>query len=493
MDNHPDPRTLHRLAFGIAALAILARLWMAWATRSTGEDFLITLRYAENIAHGQGFVFNPGERVLGTTTPLYTLLLALFAFLHLNADLCGKLGNILADGVTCYLLARLLARPEIQRPIAGLFAALLYALSSTPLSISIGGMETGLVTCVGMGMITAYIARQTRPIYLLGAILFLLRVDGLLLFLLLAAASALRDRRLPWQDCILFLLLLLPWLTFAFLYFGSPVPTSLIAKLLVYAKSLVVPRSLILDAFATQFISGAFQKLLTLLFLVGAFLTPRLHKGLGVPLLWLLLYYGVMLTSRVPAFAWYFLPPWPLFLGIAALGGNALLTGIGGKLTQTSHIATLWLPVLALVGLYGLVHLRSVRADIANNQWQETNLRVPMGLWFRDHAKPNERILLEPIGYVGYYSQRPILDMIGLVSPEVFPSYHKPDFLADIVTRLRPEWLCLRPGERDRLQRQNPALPDAEYTYVHAFQLPSRPVDFLVYHRKQDSAPNIAQ
>src|SRR5581483_9279320 len=140
----PDDRLLRQIAVGIAALAVVARVWMAWATHSTAEDFLITLRYAENIAAGRGFVYNPGERVLGTTTPLYTLLLALAACLHLNAALVGKACNILADGATCYLLARLLARREIGHPLAGLFAALLYAFSSTALNISTDGMETGL-------------------------------------------------------------------------------------------------------------------------------------------------------------------------------------------------------------------------------------------------------------------------------------------------------------------------------------------------------------
>ena len=71
------------------------------ATHFTSEDFLITLRYAENLAGGHGFVYNPGERVLGTTTPLYALFLALAAALGLPADGVGKAVNILADGALC--------------------------------------------------------------------------------------------------------------------------------------------------------------------------------------------------------------------------------------------------------------------------------------------------------------------------------------------------------------------------------------------------------
>src|SRR5215831_1190743 len=40
------------------------------------DDSYITYRYAQNLLQGHGLVFNPGEYVLSTTTPLYTLLLA---------------------------------------------------------------------------------------------------------------------------------------------------------------------------------------------------------------------------------------------------------------------------------------------------------------------------------------------------------------------------------------------------------------------------------
>src|SRR5712691_4850324 len=95
-DRSPSPeedRLWIGLAVGIALLAIFARFWMSWQTRSLGEDALITLRYAENIAAGHGFVYNPGERVLGSTTPLYTLLLALAAWLHTPAMAVGQAGN----------------------------------------------------------------------------------------------------------------------------------------------------------------------------------------------------------------------------------------------------------------------------------------------------------------------------------------------------------------------------------------------------------------
>jgi len=57
----------------LVALAVAVRLIYGPNIR---DDAYITLRYAANLASGYGFVYNPGEAVLGTSTPLYTLFLA---------------------------------------------------------------------------------------------------------------------------------------------------------------------------------------------------------------------------------------------------------------------------------------------------------------------------------------------------------------------------------------------------------------------------------
>ena len=65
-------------------LAFIGTIYAFLAYRVDMDDFYITMRYADNIAGGKGWVFNPGERVLGTTTPLLTLLLVFPAFLGIS-------------------------------------------------------------------------------------------------------------------------------------------------------------------------------------------------------------------------------------------------------------------------------------------------------------------------------------------------------------------------------------------------------------------------
>lgn len=67
-------------AWGVATVwALLAAALAVGLAGRAPDDMFITYRYAWNLAHGEGFVFNPGERVFGLTNPGLGLL---FALLH---------------------------------------------------------------------------------------------------------------------------------------------------------------------------------------------------------------------------------------------------------------------------------------------------------------------------------------------------------------------------------------------------------------------------
>ena len=69
------------------------------------DDAFITFRYARNLAEGLGLVYNPGaewEPVLGTTTPLFALLLAGVAKLGFDLTIAAIALNMLFDAITAW-------------------------------------------------------------------------------------------------------------------------------------------------------------------------------------------------------------------------------------------------------------------------------------------------------------------------------------------------------------------------------------------------------
>ena len=123
-------------AFCPALLAFLVRLL-------TGphpvDDAYITFRYARNLADGLGLVYNPGESVLGTTTPLWAILLG--AFHRLAATDVPTVALLLSahfDSVSAGLLALLVRELRVELSLAAILA---FTVVLTLLGVRLAGVR----------------------------------------------------------------------------------------------------------------------------------------------------------------------------------------------------------------------------------------------------------------------------------------------------------------------------------------------------------------
>ena len=116
------------IALAIFILAFSARIIPG---PRTIDDAYITYRYARNILAGLGFGYNPGEQVLGTTTPLYTLLLAFIGYFvdgpYAPFPTIALVINAIADGLTCLILLDLGRR--LGYTLGGIAAALVWSVA----------------------------------------------------------------------------------------------------------------------------------------------------------------------------------------------------------------------------------------------------------------------------------------------------------------------------------------------------------------------------
>ncbi|HKQ57338.1 MAG TPA: hypothetical protein VJY35_05685, partial [Candidatus Eisenbacteria bacterium] len=103
-----------RVAFAVACLALLAG---AWVFRGhVVDDAYISYRYAEHVASGLGYVFNPGEPVEGASNLLWVLVLAGFHALGLHALPVSQVLGTLAALATLLFQLALSARLAGGRP-----------------------------------------------------------------------------------------------------------------------------------------------------------------------------------------------------------------------------------------------------------------------------------------------------------------------------------------------------------------------------------------
>jgi Gpi18-like mannosyltransferase len=163
----------------IAALALAAIIARALPGPRTIDDAYITFRYARNIAEGVGFVYNPGQRVLGTTTTLFAALMALIGFLTGSEayPTFALIVSAFADAATCALLF-LLARRVTGSRAAGAVLGLLWAVAPMSVTFAIGGMETSVFILLMVATFWLYVAGRERLMAVTAALGVLTRPDA---------------------------------------------------------------------------------------------------------------------------------------------------------------------------------------------------------------------------------------------------------------------------------------------------------------------------
>lgn len=430
----------------LLAITILSQL--VYGMR-TFDDAFITFRYARNISNGAGFVYNPGQPVLGTSTPLFSLFLAGAGSL-LGTELIPRLSfitSLLFEAVNCLLLFKISFRLLGNRMVAGLVSAA-YILQPVRLDVVVGGMESPLYLTLLLLMYHDFILREMRWTSALWAgLAFLVRPDSLLASLPLFLAWFIKDRTGFLTGCLVFSLITLPWLCFSYFYFGQLLPNTILAKSIAYHN----PPGHALWFLATFYSSGTLNIYLPVAWISAAFVAAvsgmafgsrKLVQANSLAAAWVLfpVLYCCLMSIQNPAmwFPWYYLPLIPV--GILSL---AAAVWSPWQNRHTHH----WLAAAAL--LLVIVAIPQAIAHFSPS-WDPHRQREA-AFWeacefIQPHIDPGTSVLAPDIGVLGWcLDQATILDPIGLVSPQALPyqealesnQWISPDLVADF----QPEYI----------------------------------------------------
>ncbi len=105
----------------------------------------------------------------------------------------------------------------------------------------------------------------------------------------------------------------------------------------------------------------------------------------------------------------------------------------------------------------------------------ETGNRKNIGLWLKENAATNkDTVFLEPLGYIGFFSQLKMYDSVGLCSPEIVEARKKLKDKAtftNLILSLQPDWLVLRLNEITEIRSENPVLLTKHYQAIKVFDV----------------------
>lgn len=128
---------------GLLPAVLLGLGALAWSRRFLLDDAFISFRYARNLAHGQGLVWNAGEWVEGYTNFAWTLWLSVAFSLDLDPVLFAQ-----ASGWVAFLAGLMAlwfaARALMVDSVPAMVAVLMLGMTPTFNAYATGGLETSL-------------------------------------------------------------------------------------------------------------------------------------------------------------------------------------------------------------------------------------------------------------------------------------------------------------------------------------------------------------
>ena len=412
------------------------------------DDAWIHQTYARNLAETGQLSYLPGQPSAGSTSPAWSYLLSVSYLVGLDHRLWAYLLGWLSLAATACLGYRLFLRLAPSQLIAALLTGLLCAVEWHLVWAAVSGMETMLFTALSLAMLEYFFSRvaaRQAPldpatvqkeqaivsavgIGLLGGVLTYTRPEGLALTGLVLIALLLlprpstrsqhKERLLTTAISLLALALVLaPYVAFNLRASGSIFPNTFYAKQTEYQVGWPLPIRFWWVLSPT--LVGA-QALLLPGFLYALYRVVRKQNwSAALPLVWWILFLSAY-ALRLPVnyqHGRYVIPIIPLLLIYGAWGTSLLLRPRSPHLVvrALSRATPFAIGLLALL-FWG----RGAQAYGDDVGFIEGEM-VATVHWLDENTAPGDIIAVHDIGAVGYLTDRPLLDLAGLITPEVIP------------------------------------------------------------------------
>lgn len=437
--------------FIITILVFAVNIAFSITKNGTGfplDDAWIHQTYARSIAREGTWTYSLNEQSAGSTSPLWTLLLVP-GFLFATEDpfiwtffiswLCF-LGLIIIN-------FRLFRLHSPEKRMESIVFGLLMIFEWHLVWASGSGMETILFT---LGTVFVFYLLRTKTSHFYTGIciglLVCIRPDGITLLgpaLFILCISILKSNQRIKSLFWLIGGLVLPLILYGYhndFLSGTILPNTFFAKSAEYREILSIPLITRYLNLFTVFLSGVGLLLLPgFLWSIQLSMTKRDLWGIG-SLLWILGYvfsYAIRLPVTYQH-GRYLIPVIPIYLLLGYEGTIDIIDRIKQqKQAMYRRIILFSLVITSLIFLVPGISAYATDVKIINK------LMVEPALWLRDHTKTDSIVAAHDIGAIGFYSEREIIDLAGLIDSNVVPIIRNESGLSEYITQSGADYLVV--------------------------------------------------
>lgn len=421
-----------RASFPFPFLFLLPLIVLSFSRIQVMDDAFISYRYTLNLVRGQGLVHNFGEHVEGMTNLLWTLLLAVPAFLGLRLEHAAV---VLGTGFGLLAMVetwRLASRSATASWVAGVGILVLAAHPRFWLVMT-NGLEGGLFAWLVVRTLQSAADGSPYRTGVFGGLMFMTRPESVSILLLVALYQLVRpesrSRTLDQVSRQVVLPLLATGLglvaavtLFRLQYYGAWIPNTITAKMVPRDQPEVLLENLRLGLlYCARFAAASFP------FAFGALLAPALARR--NPLVWL--YLAVIGAGVLPILVnggdWMahyrlIMVYTPVFTVLSIIALDQLAAVVAGSDPPVPRLARIgaWVAVVLLAA--GTVFM------LSRNRWRASprfEISVPgtvscyeaLARRLEPVLAPEDVVASEVIGITGVIlSETSIHDMLGLTN-----------------------------------------------------------------------------
>lgn len=411
-------------------------------THHIQEDAFITWRVAQNLLDYSVIGFNGETKISASTTHLYVFVSYIFNLIFGKENFIYPLliFNTLLFTIGSYFLSKLI----LENPVHQAIFIFLFGILPPSIKISILGMEYGILFFLEMALL--YFGFKQNKIWaqiLFPILILFTRIDTVIFLGIVFLVDIIWNKKIRWFYILGGILGVAVLMSFNWFYFGELVNNTIVAKSVTYAKnmSLALQWKYFLMNYGNFWgmlkLPGDFNPftILVLFFELLAFLyivSKRESKNLFI---WIIFLFGwakqLIFISQRSYFDWYYWVPQILLFAVILV-----------FVLEQKTYKFWWISLLLIFYILPMAAFQTVHSiATGNGEW---NYRRSIGLFLKDYEKDkNQYILLEPAGYIPYFSGLKAIDEVGLVDKEIQAEIKKDkaNYWKNTVEKRKPKYL----------------------------------------------------
>ncbi len=408
-----------------------------------GDDTYIYLQYVKHILNGNGITFNAGERTYGFTSVLWLLILTILqTFIRnaLTASIVASLGvSVLLIIFMWFLVYSFTGNNKIA-----LLASFLTSLDPNVLKHSFIGMEAPLTGLLGLIAIILNKDNEGKQLkfYASGLICGLgcLNRPEMIILVILLMIDKIWNKTTIKNFFIWLVMVMLPiavWSIFAYLYFGTCIPSTVLAKGAAYPLFMNFWQN-IKDIFAILAVPYSIVIFIIVFHLVYKLATPNQYKEKWIRKNWIfyafpiiqILVYSIMVSNEL-VYARYLY----IFFPILILLVSEILfeTLVFAKWKNSLLVA-----IIANFLLASFVMSWGIKSTYVQRECTKSRCIQ----WINRHTPQNASIATVQIGRIAYETDRKVISLNGIINPN-FINYDKKGKDSEYVLKVKPDYIVI--------------------------------------------------